>query len=189
MDEEAAFWLLSTICEDFVPEYYSRALVGSIVDQQLFENLVDKLMPQVSRHFNELGVSTGIITCPWFMCLFIGYVPLEVSLRILDLFFYQGKDILQKVGLAIFKTLKDQILEIKDSVLLLRLLKEDLNPDWKDILNIVVEEYHTLPVTTEDVNQLRNSNKFKAIKDLERINKLSQLRYLETVTKCKISFY
>jgi hypothetical protein len=136
MDEEAAFWLLSTICEDFVPEYYSRALVGSIVDQQLFEDLVDKLMPQVSRHFSNLGISIGIITCPWFMCLFIGYVPLEASFRILDLFFYEGKDVLQKVGLSIFKLYKDQILAIKDGVHLVKLLKEQLSPDWKDILRV-----------------------------------------------------
>ncbi len=79
MSEEAAFWMLTTICEDLVPEYYSKALVGSIVDQQLFEQLLEKHMPDIANHFRTLGISVGIISCAWFMCLFIGFVPLEVT--------------------------------------------------------------------------------------------------------------
>lgn len=29
-----------------------------------------------------------MLTMPWFLCLFLGYIPLETSLRLLDCFFF-----------------------------------------------------------------------------------------------------
>jgi hypothetical protein len=41
MSEEEAFWTLVAICEDISPDYYSRQLIGSVVDQQIFAKLVE----------------------------------------------------------------------------------------------------------------------------------------------------
>lgn len=43
MPEENVFWMMVSICEDIVPEYYNEELFGSLVDQQIFEVLVAKL--------------------------------------------------------------------------------------------------------------------------------------------------
>lgn len=136
MPEEAAFWLLTSICEELIPEYYSRALVGSIVDQNLFEQLVSKVMPDVANHFESLGISIGLISCAWFMCLFIGFVPLDASYRILDLFFWEGKNVLQKIGLAIFKMNREKILEQKDIGQLVRGLKEQSSINYKELIRV-----------------------------------------------------
>ena len=45
MPEEEAFWILVTICEDLVPEYYHKELLGSLVDQTVFEDLIAKYYP------------------------------------------------------------------------------------------------------------------------------------------------
>jgi hypothetical protein len=93
VSEEAAFWILAAICESLVPEYYSKALLGSIVDQLILEDLAGnrssclpatshlheaRELPEVCAHLQRLGISLGVLTCPWLMCLFVGYLPLEV---------------------------------------------------------------------------------------------------------------
>lgn len=37
LPEEHAFHLLCAICEELVPDYYVKAMIGSIVDQRLFQ--------------------------------------------------------------------------------------------------------------------------------------------------------
>jgi hypothetical protein len=61
MNEEEAFWVLCAICEDFLPDYYHRSLVGtvycqyvlfilstgSIADQKVFDYLVSAFLPGI----------------------------------------------------------------------------------------------------------------------------------------------
>lgn len=54
-------------------------MIGSIVDQSTFEELLTKTLPRVSSHLESSDVQIGMITQGWFICLFIGYLPLEVS--------------------------------------------------------------------------------------------------------------
>ena len=61
-----------------VPENYSSTMIGSIVDQSIFENLLKARIPRLASHMAELGVPIGVITHGWFLCLFIGCLPLEV---------------------------------------------------------------------------------------------------------------
>lgn len=35
-----------------------------------------------------------MISLPWFMCLFLTYIPTRVALRLLDWFFHDGSDVL-----------------------------------------------------------------------------------------------
>ncbi len=41
LPEEHAFFVLCAICELLVPEYYSKQMIGAIVDQRLFEGTQD----------------------------------------------------------------------------------------------------------------------------------------------------
>lgn len=91
MNEEDAFWTLTTICEDLVKDYYHKSLVGrrnqminanvylgTIVDEKVFEYLVAEFFPNVCTHLARLDVPLGIFSQSWFLCLFINYVPFEV---------------------------------------------------------------------------------------------------------------
>jgi len=58
MSEEEAFWTLTAICEDISPDYYSKQLLGSIVDQQIFAKLVHENLPEVDKHLTKVrGIS------------------------------------------------------------------------------------------------------------------------------------
>lgn len=67
MSEEEAFWLLSVLCERLIPDYYSQALIGSIVDQQILEQLIEEYLPEIARHMLQLKIPIGLLTLPWFM--------------------------------------------------------------------------------------------------------------------------
>lgn len=56
MSEEECFWLITTICEDLVPDYYSRGLqlMGSIVDLQILGLLTKKYLPDVYFHLQKV---------------------------------------------------------------------------------------------------------------------------------------
>ncbi len=54
MEEEEAFWLLCTLAEEIVPEYYNKALLGSIVDQTIFITLVQHNIVHVYNHLEKV---------------------------------------------------------------------------------------------------------------------------------------
>lgn len=93
MPEEVAFWVLCAICEDIVPEYYRPAMVflcsaflfpiscqiGTLVDQQVLGKLLEERLPVVAAHIKKLDLELACISLPWFVCLFLDAVPLEVT--------------------------------------------------------------------------------------------------------------
>ena len=82
-------------------QHVHSAMVGSKVDQDVFEFLVSNQMPAVYKHLAELMFPLAIVSQPWFLCLFIGFLPMEHTLRFLDCFFAQGHVMLYKVSLSL----------------------------------------------------------------------------------------
>src|SRR5690606_1501384 len=54
MDEESAFWLLSAIVDDIVPDYYAPVMIGCKADTIVFEHLVEKKLPGVYAHWKQM---------------------------------------------------------------------------------------------------------------------------------------
>jgi hypothetical protein len=88
LKEEDAFWLLATLIERILPENYSKTLVGSVIDQTVFESLVEEHLGDVWRRMREIGVELSMFSVPWFVCLYINSLPFSVACRSLDCFFY-----------------------------------------------------------------------------------------------------
>ena len=42
-------------------DYYSN-MVGALIDQKVFANIMEKVMPDLSNHLNELGCDPSLIT-------------------------------------------------------------------------------------------------------------------------------
>jgi len=85
--ESDAFLLLSAICERMVPEYYSRTLVGAVIDQNVFEVLVKTYLPAIHKKLERLRMDLAIISVPWFVCLYLTVLSWRTSVRLLDCFF------------------------------------------------------------------------------------------------------
>lgn len=57
MNEENAFYLLMALCEILMPQFYNKVMLGTIVHQTLFENLIAEKLPQLYSHFTKHSVT------------------------------------------------------------------------------------------------------------------------------------
>lgn len=50
MQEEDAFWLLVTVVEKLLPpDYYTRSMVGTYVDQFVLSHIIKKFFPKIHK--------------------------------------------------------------------------------------------------------------------------------------------
>ncbi|KAK2614631.1 hypothetical protein N8I77_001440 [Diaporthe amygdali] len=137
--EEQAFWLLNIITRVYLPGTHEMNLEGSKVDLSVLMNELESVLPNVwtkisddgsgtskkkSRRarYHKHGVSVSGDNLPpvtlaltaWFMSCFIGTLPIETTLRVWDVFFYEGSKTLFRVALAIFKAGENEIKSISD---------------------------------------------------------------------------
>ncbi|KAI8833549.1 rab-GTPase-TBC domain-containing protein [Chytridium lagenaria] len=123
--EEDAFWLLCVIIERLLPDQYTKTLVGSVVDQSVFSQLVQIHMPALSSHMNKLYMDISTISVPWFLCLFLNSVPIRLGVKLLDSFFLDGPKFLFWLSLAILKINERELISRgRDDDIFMTILKE-----------------------------------------------------------------
>jgi len=124
MDEESSFWMLAAIIEDLLPcEYYAGNMTGLCVEQRVLQSCLSWKLPKVHKHLLEYEVDLDQISVPWFMCLFLNSLPLDVTLRVWDCFFYEGFKALHRISLAIFKLKQPELMEMEDMCDMFRTLR------------------------------------------------------------------
>jgi hypothetical protein len=159
MSEEEAFWLLCRICEEIIPEHYTKGLqlMGSLVEQSIFTELVVLYFPTVKDHLEEIGTPVDMLTLPWFMTFFIGYIPWKAALRVLDLVFIFGPDILFLIGLAVLEHTKDKILGLIEGMNVTPLFREVCKDNSEQLIQDAFSKYSV--VTKELIQNLRQKKK------------------------------
>lgn len=140
--EEQAFWLLNIITRVYLPGTHEMSLEGSKVDLSLLMNELQVVLPNVWTKISDDGFNPAAKKKPtkrsrnhkhgapsisgenlppvtlaltaWFMSCYIGTLPIETTLRVWDVFFYEGSKTLFRVALAIFKIGENEIKSIGD---------------------------------------------------------------------------
>ncbi|KAI8956333.1 RabGAP/TBC [Xylaria longipes] len=135
--EENAFWLLNIITRIYLPGTHEMSLEGANVDLGVLMSSIRDTMPNVwakiggeldgtdvarpkSRRYRqrvELTTRLPPITLcmtAWFMSCFIGTLPIESTLRVWDVFFYEGSKTLFRIALTIFKLGESEIKKVGD---------------------------------------------------------------------------
>jgi hypothetical protein len=177
-DEETAFFTLRTMVEQMVPEYYRPSMIGSNVDQRVFAELLGNAFPKIAKHMTDIGLPVMIVSLPWFLCCYIGFVPMEVAMRILDCFFLEGPKVLFQIGLAMFAVHQKRVCATKDPVEVREILRERIDPN--ELLKIAFEDFGGLQ--NERIRTMRARHKFQTIRDLQEKNKKTQFRDLQRIT-------
>ncbi|GAA95389.1 uncharacterized protein L969DRAFT_44592 [Mixia osmundae IAM 14324] len=123
LSEEQCFWLLNVLCDQLVPGYYSPSMVGTLLDQKVFETLVQKTLPIIHDHFREADVQLQVVSLPWFLSLFISSMPMVFAFRVVDCFFLMGPKVLFQISLAILKINGEELLQVTDDGMFINCIK------------------------------------------------------------------
>ncbi|GAA5899035.1 uncharacterized protein JCM6883_003516 [Sporobolomyces salmoneus] len=123
MSEEQCFWCLSVLCDRMLPGYYSPSMYGTVLDQRVFEHLVQRCLPTIHEHFARADIQLSVASLPWFLSLYISSMPMVFAFRIIDCFFLMGPKVLFQVGLAILKVNSTELLETTDDGAFINVLK------------------------------------------------------------------
>ncbi len=68
------------IIETIVPlDYYSN-MVGALVDQNVFGDILALKHPELFRHLISIGFDPSLIAFQWFACFFSYNLPFEVKI-------------------------------------------------------------------------------------------------------------
>ena len=110
---EDAFWLLTTIIENVLPQnYYDHSLLASRADQQVLRQYVAEVLPKLSAHLDELGIELEALTFQWFLSVFTDCLSAEALFRVWDVIFCfnDGSTFLFQIALALLKLNEPQLL-------------------------------------------------------------------------------
>ncbi|KAH6628434.1 hypothetical protein F5144DRAFT_654840 [Chaetomium tenue] len=194
MSEAQAFFLLSTLCDRLVPGYYSTTMYGTLLDQKVFESLVEKTMPILWEHLVKSDVQLSVVSLPWFLSLYINSMPLVFAFRVLDVFFVEGPKVLFQVGLAILRINGEELLDATDDGAFISVLKsyfarldESAHPKsenpklravtkFQELMVVAFKEFSG--ITHSSITELRLKNKDAVLSNIENFAKRTAIRNL-----------
>lgn len=194
MSEVQAFFLLSTLCDRLVPGYYSTTMYGTLLDQKVFESLVEKTMPILWEHLVKSDVQLSVVSLPWFLSLYINSMPLVFAFRVLDVFFVEGPKVLFQVGLAILRINGEELLDATDDGAFISVLKsyfsrldESAHPRsenpklravtrFQELMVVAFKEFSG--ITQASITELRLKNKDAVLNNIENFAKRTAIRNL-----------
>lgn len=194
MSEAQAFYILSTICDRLAPGYYSTTMYGTLLDQKVFESLVEKTMPILWEHLVKSDVQLSVVSLPWFLSLYINSMPLVFAFRVLDVFFVEGPKVLFQVGLAILRINGEELLDTSDDGTFISVLKsyfarldESAHPKsenpklravtrFQELMVVAFKEFSG--ITHNSITELRMKNKDAVLNNIENFAKRTAIRNL-----------
>jgi len=121
LNETDAFWVLVSLLKG----YNLRGLFMHnlpLLKHYLFRfyYLVYSYMPELARHLEAESVRPLYYCAEWFSTLYSYNVPMVVTARIWDVLLFEGPEFLFRVGLAILKTVEEDLLKQNfDNIMLL----------------------------------------------------------------------
>ncbi|CAL8281589.1 unnamed protein product [Arctogadus glacialis] len=210
--EEEAFWLLVAVCERMLPDYFNRRIIGALVDQAVFEELIRDHLPQLVEHMADLSFFSSV-SLSWFLTLFVSVLPIESAVNVVDCFFYDGVKAILQLGLAVLGANMEALVSCHDDAEAVTILNKFFdsvtnkdsplpptvqqaslsNSDRSshatvDISELIRESYEKYgSIRSEDVESSRKRNKLFVIQTLEDTTKQNVLRVVSQEVKFSAS--
>ncbi|KAF1832333.1 GTPase-activating protein-like protein GYP2 [Decorospora gaudefroyi] len=199
MSEPQAFFLLSVLCDRLLPGYYSQTMYGTLLDQKVFESLVEKTMPILWDHLVKSDVQLSVVSLPWFLSLYINSMPLIFAFRVLDVFFLEGPKVLFQIGLAILRINGEELLDAADDGSFISVLKtyfsrldESAHPKsensklravtrFQELMVVAFKEF--AGITQNTISEQRAKHKDAVLENIESFAKRTSIRNLGPESK------
>ncbi|XP_078333491.1 TBC1 domain family member 9-like isoform X2 [Crassostrea virginica] len=211
VSEEEAFWLLTSICERLLPDYYNTKVVGALIDQHVFEELMNENLPALHQKLEVLGLLT-MISLSWFLTIFLSVMPFNCAVSIMDCFFYDGAKVIFQVALMILDNKQSDLLEAKEEgeamTILSSYLENITNKDSTmphiahtaamcsslsekkepsvDVAVLIDDSYRKYGhISNQDIDKLRLKYRLQVVQHIEDSTKKNVLRSVQNHTLFK----
>ncbi|KAI9788737.1 MAG: hypothetical protein M1816_006594 [Peltula sp. TS41687] len=199
MSETQAFFLLSALCDRLLPGYYATTMYGTLLDQRVFESLVERTMPILWEHLVKSEVQLSVVSLPWFLSLYINSMPLDFAFRVMDVFFLEGSKVLFQIGLAILRINGEELLDAADDGAFISILKsyfsrldESAHPDssneklraitrFQELLVVAFKEF--AGITQSTITEQRAKHKDAVLNNIESFARRTSIRNLGPESK------
>ena len=174
-------------------------MYGTLLDQRVFESLVEKTMPILWEHLVKSDVQLSVVSLPWFLSLYINSMPLIFAFRVLDVFFLEGPKVLFQVGLAILRINGEDLLDITDDGAFISILKnyfsrleESAHPKseneklravtkFQELMVVAFKEF--AGITQSTISEQRAKHKDAVLDNIESFAKRTSIRNLGPESK------
>ena len=169
-------------------------MYGTLLDQKVFESLVERTMPILWEHLVKADVQLSVVSLPWFLSLYINSMPLVFAFRVLDVFFLEGPKILFQVGLAILRINGEDLLDVTDDGAFISILKtyfsrldESAHPTseneklravtkFQELMVVAIKEFSA--ITQATISEQRTKHKDAVLDNIETFAKRTSIRNL-----------
>ena len=104
--------IYNLICNNDIFKFYIDDEIDINKSLDFFNNLVEKHLPQIHKHFKNLEITHDLYFIPWMTELFSSSLELKLIFRIIDLYLIEGEYILYQTGLTILAIQEDDLLDL-----------------------------------------------------------------------------
>jgi hypothetical protein len=174
-------------------------MYGTLLDQRVFESLVEKTMPILFDHLVKCDIQLSVVSLPWFLSLYINSMPLIFAFRVLDVFFLEGPKVLFQIGLAILRINGEELLDASDDGTFISVLKayfarldESAHPKsenpklravtrFQELMVVAFKEF--AGITQNTISEQRAKHKNAVMENIESFSKRTSIRNLGPESK------
>ena len=174
MNEEETFFLLCKICEDLVPDFYRRTLIGAMVTNDTFERVVKQKLPKLSKHLSFCKFEICVVSQSWFLTLFIGIVSYDLTVRIFDAFMEEGVKLLIRVGVAILTLIEEKFYNARDASEFYAILTNLTHINADEVFALVAK----IDIDFKGFSEEESSQKFEMVRVMRKEAKSKKCRSL-----------
>ncbi|KAM3134158.1 hypothetical protein pb186bvf_013779 [Paramecium bursaria] len=112
-DELDAFWIYTAIIETIMPLDYYTNILSAMVDQRILQFYLERYLPEVDKHFKQIGISTDYFSLQWYLCIFTNQTNPKLTSYIFLMLVLDGIKSLTISTLIILTMIKEEILKFK----------------------------------------------------------------------------
>ncbi|KAI1007852.1 hypothetical protein K3495_g378 [Podosphaera aphanis] len=189
---EEAFWLLTSIIENILPQgYYDHSLLASRADQQVLRQYVSEILPRLSGHLDSLGVELEALTFQWFLSVFTDCLSAEALFRVWDVVLCtnDGSTFLFQVALALLKLNEPQLMQCETPASVYTYINHQMTNHAISIDGLIHASEGLRKVVKREVVEDRRSKAIETekayVRKREELNALKRVKKLSAVEATK----